>query len=132
MKVQQTSNVSFGMQPKIYGIRQACRAGIPIQDFFEPRDYIRGLHPKNSLATIVIQPKGRTIGSFNVEMTCDNVTISSKDDIVKRKLERNNTNSLPDVIRAVADEVCIRLKTQRATKAFIDAGIIKPEQAVYV
>lgn len=133
MKVQQTSNVNFGMKPKIYGLRAAAsKSGIQIRDFKETRDYILGLAPEKSEAIIALTPVIRDgKNCLDVKMMCERVIVTDKDDYVQRAIKHNNITSLPGKVKAVADELCAQLKVERGLKALIDAGIIKQEQLVH-
>lgn len=114
MQVQQTPDVSFGMIPKVYGIRYALKAGSSINDFKEVRGYIGNLEPELFPARIRLKPaivKGKNL--LKVEMECGSVKITSDDYFVKQRLKKVVSVKLKDIIKATADEVWLRLLTSK-------------------
>lgn len=110
MQVQQTSNVSFGMKAKFYGIRHALRSGVTLADLKDVRSYMAKLDPISSLAKTTFAHNSEK--GFVVETECDGVKTDS-DTILKILRSGNPKEKIPNLLllKAMSNEVWLRINT---------------------
>lgn len=78
MQIQQTSNVNFGMNAKFYGIRDALKTGLTINDLKEVRVHMARLRPQMSTAKVIFTDAlKRGKGSLGIEISCNDAKVNS-------------------------------------------------------